>query len=332
MKKVLSVEALRKSFDGGRAYVVDRVTFDLREGEVCALVGQSGSGKSTLLRLIAGLEKADSGMIAIEGRTVVGDRQFVPPDKRRIGLVFQDYALFPHMTVAQNIAFGIHRDADRDQRVESLLQLVSLEGYNRRYPHQLSGGEQQRVALARALAPQPAVLLLDEPFSNLDTNLKVQVRNELFRIIRATQVTCVFVTHDTSDAMEVADTIAVLHRGILEQVGTPRALFGGPRTPFIASLFGDINLLEPEDLSGLVAGPGVYGVRPNHIRIVDESAENAISAHWIKSVFMGDHYKHYLRMNSGRRICVKSGEELASGDDPISILIDPRDVLVFEGS
>lgn len=233
---------LRKSFGNVRA--VQAVTLTLARGECLALLGPSGCGKTTVLRLIAGLERPDGGSIAIYGRVVSDETTFVPPHRRRVGLVFQDYALFPHMTVEQNIAYGLGRGVDRRRRVIDMLALVGLDGLGGRYPHELSGGQQQRVALARALAPQPDILLLDEPFSNLDVALRRQVREEVQRILRQAGVSAILVTHDQEEAMSLGDRIALMFDGVLHQIGTPRDLYEQPASRRAAQFMGDANFVS----------------------------------------------------------------------------------------
>ena len=187
--------------------VFDNLTFSLSKGEIVGILGESGSGKSTLLRLIAGLETPSAGKIRIADRIVVDEQTFVAPEQRGVGMVFQDYALFPHLTVAQNIAFGLHRlsRAARKSRVREMIELVKLAGLEERYPHELSGGQQQRVAVARALAPKPDILLMDEPFSNLDAALKSEIREELRLILKTAGITCLFVSHDQADIEAICD-------------------------------------------------------------------------------------------------------------------------------
>lgn len=187
--------------------VINRFSFTMKKGEIVGVLGQSGSGKSTLLRLIAGLEIPTNGEIEISERKVVDTRTFIPPEKRGIGMVFQDYALFPHLTVAENIQFGLHKltKAARAARLKEMVELVQLSGLEERYPHELSGGQQQRVALARALAPKPSLLLMDEPFSNLDADLKASIRTELRDILRKAEMTCLFVSHDVQDVEAICD-------------------------------------------------------------------------------------------------------------------------------
>lgn len=195
------------SFEYRKTPVYDRFSFSMAKGEIVGLIGESGSGKSTLLRLIAGLETPSHGTIVLDGRTVVDDRTFVPPEKRGVGMVFQDYALFPHLTVAKNITFGLNHLSRRERnlRLAEMLDLVQLAGMENRYPHELSGGQQQRVALARAIATKPSLLLLDEPFSNLDAGLKETIRAELRDILRKAGMTCLLVTHDVRDIEAICD-------------------------------------------------------------------------------------------------------------------------------
>lgn len=199
---------------------IDDFNLELQKGDIVSIQGQSGSGKSTLLRILCGFEVPRCGSIEIGGRVVVSDGEFVLPENRGIGMVFQDYALFPHMTVSENIEFGISRMSKviRQKRVQNMLSLVDLEGYEKRYPHELSGGQQQRVALARAIAPKPGLILLDEPFSNLDADLKAKIRNDLKKIIKETNITSIFVTHDREDSRVLADKTVILERGKLKNI------------------------------------------------------------------------------------------------------------------
>lgn len=202
---------------------LQKVSFTMKQGDIIAILGDSGSGKSTILRLLAGLEKPYDGSIVVHDEIFVDKNTFVQPEKRGIGMVFQDYALFPHMTVDKNVGFGLsgmHKQ-DKRKRIEEVLQLVELEGYGKRYPHELSGGQQQRVALARALAPMPKLLLLDEPFSNLDAGLKEGIRNGLHNILKRAGVTAIFVTHDPEDAKAVADQVILLGEGKVIKTGKP---------------------------------------------------------------------------------------------------------------
>jgi iron(III) transport system ATP-binding protein len=275
---VLSARGLSKSFGSVRA--VEGFDLDVREGEILALLGPSGCGKTTALRLIAGLERPDAGTIEIRGRRVADDGAWVPPERRRVGLVFQDWALFPHLDVRANVAFGLDRPGP--ERIDSLLELVHLAGLAHRMPHELSGGQQQRVAVARALAPGPDLLLLDEPFSNLDAQLRASVRSEVRDVLRATGTTAVLVTHDQEEALSVADRVAVMLHGSVRQTGTPFEVYATPSDGRIARLLGDANLLPAAVRDGCVAyalgslsaplpdGPCEVLVRPESLRAVPD--------------------------------------------------------------
>ena len=219
----VSIENLSFSYANTKATALDNFSLEIEKGEVISILGRSGSGKSTVLRLLAGLEKPASGKITIQDQVLVDDRNFVQPEKRGIGMVFQDYALFPHLTVAENILFGLFRlkKAAKQKRLQEVLELVELEGFAKRYPHQLSGGQQQRVAIARALAPNPHLLLLDEPFSNLDAELQEKIRKELRDILKKANITSIFVTHDEKDAHILADRIVKIRNGRTDFIGRP---------------------------------------------------------------------------------------------------------------
>jgi iron(III) transport system ATP-binding protein len=231
-----------KSF--GVQPVIRDLNLAVRPGTIMALLGPSGSGKTTVLRLIAGLEIADRGRVEVSGQVVTGDGIFVSPERRRIGMVFQDYALFPHLTVEENVAYGLPRATrDRSRRVAELLGMIGLSGLQTRMAYELSGGEQQRVALARALAREPLVVLLDEPFSNLDAELRLQLREEMRGILRKTDATAIFVTHDQEEALFMGDQVAVMTEGHIVQVDTPERIFQSPRTRFVASFLGRADFL-----------------------------------------------------------------------------------------
>ncbi len=247
---------ITKSFDGTQP-VLRGVDLDVAAGSTLALLGPSGCGKTTLLRIVAGLEVPDEGTVVVGDRTVVGPGTFVAPERRRVGLVFQDGALFPHLSVARNVGFGLPRAERRGSpRIDDALRLVGLDGYADRSPATLSGGQQQRVALARAVAPRPGVLLLDEPFSNLDASLRVQVRSEVHALLLDLGVTAVFVTHDQDEAFVLGDRVAVMSDGAVRQVGTPEELYLRPADRWVASFVGDANLL-PGDAGGASAATAV---------------------------------------------------------------------------
>jgi sulfate transport system ATP-binding protein len=256
----ISIRSVEKKF--GRYPALNSVDLEIADGELVALLGPSGSGKTTLLRTIAGLEFPDAGQVLFEGQDVT----FASAAARRVGFVFQQYALFKHMTVARNIAFGldVRKGGDKPSkaeirtRVEDLLKLVELEGLGGRYPSQLSGGQRQRVALSRALAVQPSVLLLDEPFGALDATVRKSLRKELRRVHDATGVTTIFVTHDQEEALELADRVAILNAGRIEQIGTPDQVHDHPATPFVCGFVGEANRFEGTVSGGrFTAGPAV---------------------------------------------------------------------------
>jgi len=242
----ISIRSVEKKF--GRYPALDKVGLEIADGELLALLGPSGSGKTTLLRVIAGLEFPDAGQVLFHDQDVT----FASAAARRVGFVFQQYALFKHMTVARNIAFGLDVRKGKDKpskveitkRVDDLLRLVELEGLGGRYPSQLSGGQRQRVALSRALAVQPSVLLLDEPFGALDATVRKSLRKELRRVHDATGVTTIFVTHDQEEALDLADRVAILNHGVIEQVGTPAQVHDEPVSPFVCGFVGEANRFE----------------------------------------------------------------------------------------
>jgi iron(III) transport system ATP-binding protein len=279
---VIDLRGVSKAYAPGEFAVRD-LTLQLPRGSLTALLGESGCGKTTTLRLIAGLEEPDTGEIWLAGRKVFGGGVVVPPESRGIGMVFQDYALFPHLTVHDNVAFAIDRipRGAREARVEDMLALTGLDRFGRRFPHELSGGQQQRVALARALAPRPDLVLLDEPFSNLDAALRRTMREDLRQILQDAGVTSLFVTHDQEEALSLADTVAVLRKGLLIQTGSPHEVYLRPATREIARFVGEANFLAG-DASGETAitaigsarllsratGPVDVMVRPEGLRLI----------------------------------------------------------------
>lgn len=216
----VQIRNLHYKYRNAKEATINDFSLDIEQGEIVSILGDSGSGKSTILRLIAGLETPNHGSIKINGSTVFDEAHYVQPEKRGVGMVFQDYALFPHMSVANNIKFGLKKMSrkQKEQRLEEMLDLINLPGYNNRYPYELSGGQQQRVALARALAPEPSLLILDEPFSNLDANLQEKIRDELRTILKQTGTTSIFVTHDHADAKALADRIVYIKNGKTNRV------------------------------------------------------------------------------------------------------------------
>ena len=308
---IIQCRGVSKSF--GAAYVVKDLNLELEPGEILALVGPSGSGKTTFLRLLAGFETPDAGTVTLEDRVVAGAGAWVPPEARRLGMVFQDYALFPNMTVFQNAAFGLGgwpRQA-KARRAQQILEMVRLADLSGRYPHELSGGEQQRVALARSLAPQPLALLLDEPFSNLDPQLRVELRTEVKNILRSSQVTTVYVTHDQEEALFMGDRVAVINAGSLQQVDTPENIFHHPSTRFVARFLGIADFLPGRTTEdGLATEIGVVRptvplpqgtsveimVRPDDVTI---HASQTGLGRVVGRVFRGMHYLYSLSLPSG---------------------------------
>ena len=248
---VLELDGLRKSY--GTETVVEGLSFSVREGEILTLLGPSGCGKTTTLRLIAGLERPDGGAVRLNSEPMSGS-SFVAPEDRGVGVVFQEFALFPHLTARENVAFGLkdRPDSEVESRVDDLLELVDLAGQGDSYPDQLSGGQQQRVALARSLAPEPDILLLDEPFSNLDVDLRVEMREEVRKIIKRTGVTAVSVTHDQEEALSISDRVAVMNDGRIEQVGDPETVFQHPESRCVAAFLGYASFVP-----GYVSGDAV---------------------------------------------------------------------------
>lgn len=243
-------QGLSKFF--GDVQAVDGVNVALNEGQFLALLGPSGCGKTTTLRLLAGFESPDSGQIEIGQQVVSGPGVFVPPEQRSVGMVFQEYALFPHMNVADNVAYGIKKRAERKSKVDNALKLVGLADVKARMPYELSGGQQQRVALARALAPNPQLILLDEPFSNLDAGLRTQVRAEVRQILQQAEATVIFVTHDQEEALSLADLVAVMIDGRIVQTDEPQKLYRRPVTKQVATFLGHANFLPGQASDGQV--------------------------------------------------------------------------------
>ena len=302
----IDAEGVEKAF--GRTRAVAGASLRVPSGELVALLGPSGSGKTTLLRVIAGFEAPDAGRVAVGGRPVAGDGAWVEPEHRRIGMVFQDGALFPHLTVAGNVGFG----AARSERVGECLELVGLAGRAGDYPHELSGGERQRVALARALAADPEVVLLDEPFAALDAGLRDSLRVEVTDILRAAGTSALLVTHDQAEALSLAGTVAVMREGRIEQVGTPEEIYERPRSRWLASFLGDADVLPGTARDGVVecelgrfgaagdlAGDVHVVIRPESVAIGLGQGSEAIV---VARSFYGHDQLLHLELPSGLRL------------------------------
>jgi iron(III) transport system ATP-binding protein len=338
---LLEIEDLSHAY--GAQQVVRGLSFSLPRGAIGCLLGPSGCGKTTVLRCIAGFEPAQQGAIRIDGREVSGPRGTVPPEKRRIGMVFQDYALFPHLTVSANIAFGLRAPgAGRAARVAELAGMVGLSAVLDKYPHELSGGQQQRVALARALAPRPDLLLLDEPFSNLDVDLRERLSGEVREIIKASGATAVLVTHDQQEAFAVADEIGVLHDGRIQQWDTAYNLYHRPANRFVADFVGQgvflparaLNAQEIEIELGVLKGSAPHDgqgfevlLRPDDV-VHDDAAPT--KAEVVLKAFRGAEILYTLRLHSGRKVLalVPSHHNHAIGEH-IGIRLDVDHVVAF---
>jgi iron(III) transport system ATP-binding protein len=295
------------------------ITLELPKGQLMALLGPSGCGKTTTLRLVAGFERLDAGEIEIAGQIVARPGFHLPPEQRRIGMVFQEYALFPHLTVAQNVRFGLHNyKKDVPQRVATVLNLVGLGGLDKRFPHELSGGQQQRVALARALAPEPELILLDEPFSNLDAGLRVRVRSEVRSILRQANATAIFVTHDQEEALSLVDVVAVLIDGTVRQVARPQQLYHQPADRDVAAFLGDANFLigtatgrriecELGTLESIVENQGEVDilVRPENIAVIPAGVD---SPNRVRNIlFFGHDQIVTIQLGSGLQVDARLG-------------------------
>lgn len=286
----INLKNISKTYKGALKEAVSNFSLEVKSGEIVTLLGPSGCGKTTILRLIAGFERAESGEIYVKDKRVSDNSLFIQPEKREIGMVFQDYALFPHLNVYDNVGFG-YKHKNKKQRVSEVLELVSLSGFEKRYIHELSGGQQQRVALARALAKKPSVVLLDEPFSNLDASMRTSMRSEMNKIIKEANSTAIFVSHDQKDALAISDKIVVMKDGVIQQIGTPKEIYSKPQNRFVASFVGSSNIIEGtvgNDGKCIYTNIGVLknsknkqmcsdknvclSIRPNSIQISENSA------------------------------------------------------------
>jgi len=308
---VIDVKGITKRY--GEVAAVKRCDLQVANGTILALLGPSGSGKTTLLRLIAGFERPDQGQIFIGEQLVVdlANSVWVPAERRGVGMVFQDYALFPHLSVADNIRFGLQNTTrqERQRRVDELLELTALTPHGARFPHQLSGGQQQRVALARALAPRPRVILLDEPFNGLDPELRPQVRKEVAEILRRAGTAAILVTHDQDEALGMADQVAVIRDGALEQVGPPEEVYYRPATPFVAAFVGQADFVpgivsnrQVQTEIGVFPCPSNIPSGPVKVMIRHEAVNSrpgGILATVEEREFLGGEILYRLRLPSG---------------------------------
>jgi len=342
----VSIRGLHKRY--GDVPAVDGLDLDVKPGELVALLGPSGCGKTTTLRVVAGFLSPDSGEVWVGDRCLSSPATVIPPERRRMGMIFQSYALWPHMTVAQNVAYGLRFNGvprtEREGKVTEMLRVVQLAGYEQRYPGELSGGQQQRVAVARALVVEPEILLLDEPLSNLDASLREEMRFEIRRLHETFGITTLYVTHDQSEAMVISDRVAVLDQGRVAQIGTAEELFERPRTRFVAEFIGKTNLIEgtaersdtfvrgPLRLrvfdANLTPGPVVLSIRPHQIALRPASVaspssagENVLRATVLRASYLGDAVDYQVQLDGGDLVLRVAG--------PITRRFRPGDAVVL---
>ncbi len=313
MQALLEVRNIALSYQGSKTWAVKDVSFELPRGDILALLGPSGCGKTSLLRLIAGFERPQAGTIGVEGRLIASPDRCLPPEQRQIGMVFQDYALFPHLTVYQNVAFGL-KSRHSPKIVQAALDRVGLASLGHQYPHQLSGGQQQRVALARALITSPILVLLDEPLSNIDVQLRTSLRTELRTILKQSGTAAIWVTHDQEEAMAVADWIGVMQQGNLEQWGTPQTVYFQPQTPFVAQFVAQANLLPVTPQGDKIltdlgefplpsSPPSQLMIRQEEVELtVDPNAAAVIT----DRIFLGREWVYRVQLPSGREILART--------------------------
>lgn len=340
---VLELRSVSCAYEPQRPAVHD-ISFGASEGEILCLLGPSGCGKTTILRAIAGFEPVRTGEIFLSGRRVSSSSETIPPEARRVGMVFQEYALFPHLRVADNIAFGLrqHSRAERRHRVQDMLHLTGLEGFERRYPHELSGGQQQRVALARALVQNPVVLLLDEPFSNLDPDMASRMRQDLHVLLRRMKTTTILVTHDHDEAFAMADRIAVLNKGALEQMDTPERIYHLPATPFVADFVGQADFIPGTVKEGLVEtelGPFpntarspegasvVVMIRPDDLHLFPNKAA---ACRIVSRQFRGSENLYTIRLASGQLVhCSESSTTVFDEGTAVDLRVSATHTVLF---
>ncbi|MDQ0169355.1 ABC transporter ATP-binding protein [Paenibacillus tundrae] len=355
MKPILKLEGVHKSFD--KQEVLRPLSFEMNQGERICILGPSGCGKSTLLQLIAGLLTIDGGIIEMGGKPVDGKKQFIPPEKRPVNMVFQDYALWPHMTVRQNIEYGMKRSRTdssvRKQRLDRLQSMLQLEGLLDRLPTECSGGQQQRIGMARALATEPSILLMDEPLSNLDVKLRTEMRSELASLLSDLDTTALYVTHDMLEAFTLADRIMVLRAGGIDQFAEPHQLFSRPKTPWVAQLMGYHNRLSTEFtmdgsathiaeeyITGQMMDRGALGGRaivmshPEQLRISmkrEERESNQIPVIVKQSIFEGIHWRVIMRTRDNQLIQAFNKESLEPGSE-CWLHLSPKQTMIYPES
>ncbi len=343
---VLSVQHLTKRFGPDAPPVVHDVSVDVADGEIFAILGPSGCGKTTTLRCIAGFERANEGRIVMQGRTLSGGGVHVPPEERGVGIVFQDYALFPHLSVLENVAFGLQAgtQAEQTERAQEALEMVGLSTLEDRRPQHLSGGQQQRVALARTLAPEPEVILLDEPFSNLDALLRQETRQEVRRLLKDKGMSAVLVTHDQEEALSFSDRLAVMRGGQIDQVGTPEGVYYRPRTLFVAQFLGRTNLLLSQaagteadtplghvQLDREAEGTVLVSLRPEHLTLTAPETSNGPIGTIMGRAFKGHDITYRVRcegsdylVHTDNRVSFESGDTVAIRSLEPAVVLERR--------
>jgi len=340
---LLQVHGLTKQYESMGPKVVDGVSFTVESNEIFAILGPSGCGKTTTLRVMAGFERIDSGSVELRDRVIECPNTNIPADKRGIGFVFQEYALFPHLSVEENVGFGLGRLSKRDriERINAMLKLTGMSGYADRKPHELSGGQQQRVALARALAPMPDIILLDEPFSNLDAVMRQSTRNEIRAILKKAGISAILVTHDQEEALSFADRIAVMSEGKIEQIGTPEQVYYSPRTEFVALFLGRTNVLNAR-ASGMEAhtvlgelminrpasGEVKLSIRPGHLTLerATELNCNGLCGTVVSREFKGHDITYKVRLQNSE--CLVHTDNRMPYDTGDSVVIKPLEPAV----
>lgn len=342
MSCALSIKNLTCKYESQT--VLESLSLEVAHGEIVCLLGASGCGKTTLLKAVAGLLPLSSGVMNLNCQTIDDGHNWLPPEKRNIGMIFQDYALFPHLTVSENVAFGLRglSDTEKRDKVSEMLELVHLGGFGDRYPHQLSGGQQQRVAIARSLAYKPDLLLLDEPFSNIDTQVRHELIAEIRKIFKKQGVTAIFVTHSREEAFAFSDKMAVMNHGVIEQYGSASELYYHPSSKFVADFLGGGSYLKAKRLSpqefetdlGVIEAKPQTDIeldsdcelllRPQHIQ-VSAGEESTISV--LEQQFMGDHCRYVIEAN-GQKLLATSSEALEVGQ-PVAVKVDTNGVLAF---
>ncbi|MEX0927849.1 MAG: ABC transporter ATP-binding protein [Balneolales bacterium] len=347
MSALLTIEGLTKCFKPDHCNVVDQVSFEVKKHEIFALLGPSGCGKTTTLRIIAGFENSGQGTVHLNGKILASPEKYTSPEDRGIGFVFQDYALFPHLSVFKNVLFGM-RSIPRDKREEHAIELICMMGlreYMHRKPHELSGGQQQRVALARAIGPMPELLLLDEPFSNLDAVLRQSTRDEVRHLLKKAGMSALLVTHDQEEALSFADRIAVMNKGIIEQVGTPEEVYYRPRTQFVAKFLGTTNLIRAEaqgseaetEIGRLMLSRSSHGrilvsIRPEHLALKPLESDGPGTAGEILSKdFKGHDITYRVRVKTRECLVHTDNRNAFQPGDRVKVIALEPAVVLGEG-